>query len=638
MDYKLFIQDLENNKKGFIDYILSTNKKNLVKVESLDNDYINNINNGDYSIKSYKAKIIHNELEHSRVRREIGPLKEEVIQKNNDLIETYFNEYLEEIKNLNIFSSKNKDLREFIQNNRRQKHDVLLKKNNTEKEFNLRTKDFEIGKNDLISEYNDKISDLKIKLSNNLKKSNDKTIKEFQEYETTLLDCNDRQEIKNIKEKIKNVRLIGLDEEYNFKVETYQTILEEELKYNQKYFDFVLEYENYKKEVQNKLAEYEKINTELNLSSELRDNSYQYELKREKLDLLLFDCEKFVENVNKHNQKINLDYSNSECTIEEKMFLFDIIEVNLYRLLLATRRNNIYDPLIYVYTNLVDSLLNLKSSFKDVYQNIVDNKKDYQDRLVTSLDSYVPESKKKTSKEELIENVLTSLDRYFINFQAEVDSFLKYAFDFYMNLINKIIILYDSLQKDNKIADFGKDSFIQQTNYKFVDLKEYGYIQSDANYNFKGFMQPKIDNEKQEEFEEVEITLDLDNVIIEDSFESFKTDETVVSDDALIEKDDFLQTLEESLLKMENEIRVYCNSEFQEIENRINELNAIKNKKVMDSEDTYKNKVKDTDKKHKQSCDLLSNEKIDRDKEIKKLTAKYITNAKNLLSKSTAML
>ena len=58
----------------------------------------------------------------------------------------------------------------------------------------------------------------------------------------------------------------------------------------------------------------------------------------------------------------------------------------------------------------------------------------------------------------------------------------------------------------------------------------------------------------------------------------------------------------------------------------------------MDSEDTYKNKVKDTDKKHKQSCDLLSNEKIDRDKEIKKLTAKYLTNAKNLLSKSTAML
>lgn len=632
MDYKVFIQEFDNSKKSFIEYISSCNKKNIAKVDKLVNEYLKNISEENYSIKSYKAKIIHNELEHSRTRREIYPLKEQALQNINDLIDLYFKEYLDELNNLNIFISKNKDLREFIQNNRRQKHDVLLKRNNVEKEFNLKNKEFENGKNEIVNSYNEKISELKSKLANNLKKSNDKTVKEFQEYESTLLNCDDRDEIKKIKENIKNVRLIGLDEEFNFKVETYQTILEEELKYNQNYFDFITNFEDYKKETQIKLAEYEKINTELNLNNEFKDKSYEYELKKQKLDLLLLECEKFVEIVKKHNQLINIDYSFDEYTKEEKLFLFDIIEVNFYRLLLAIRKNNLYDPLVTIFISFIDGLNNLKVSFKDVYETIITRKEEQQDNLLKALDSYVPATKKKTSKDDLINNTITSLNRFYRNFENELDSFVRIIFDFYMTLIDKIISTVNDIKELKEVNEFGKDIFIGQTNYKFVDLKEYGYTKLINNYKFSNFNSTV----EKKEIEEIEIELDISNLIID----GFKVDnlKMVDNDEEVNETDTYFQTLENNLFKLEEDIQLYCNLEFNKIELKINELETIRNKKINEADLIYKESIKFIDKKYKNMYESMSSDKIEKDKEIKKSTSKYVNNAKKLLVESKSML
>lgn len=634
MDYKLFIQELDNTKKVFIDYTLNCNKKNIIKADKLVSEYLKNINDGNYSIKSYKAKIIHNELEHSRARREITPLKENATKNINQIIDQYFDEYLMELKNINIFSSKNKDMREFVQNNRRQKHDVLLKRNNVEKEFNLKNREFDAGKNEIISNYNEKISELKTKLANNLKKSNDKTIKEFQEYESTLLDCNDRDQIKNIKENIKNVRLVGLDEEYNFKVETYEVILEEELKYNQNYFDYVINFEKYRKETQNKLAEYEKINTELNLTNEFRDKSYEYELKKQKLDLLFLELEKFIESVKNHNQIINLDYSNNEVSIEEKLFLFDIIEVNFYRLLLAIRRNNLYDPLIFVFVSLIDSLNVIKVSFKETYQNIKNSKDEKETSLLKALDSYEQVNKKKTSKEDLIKNVITSLNRYYHNFEVEVDSFIKLIFDFYMNLVHKIVNTIKNIKELNNVSIFGKDIFIGQTNYKFIDLKDYGYSALNTNYKFNDFNA----SFKNKEVEEVEIELDISNLLVDGAKVDNLLLEEIKETEEVNEFDTYILTLENNLLKLEEEIKDYYNIENQKISSKINELDSIRNKKINEAENVFKESIKLIDKKYEHIFETMSNEKIEKDKEIKKSTSKYINNAKKLLIESKSML
>ena len=633
MDYKVFIQELDNIKKSFADFISNCNKKNLSRADKLVNDYVSSILEGNYSIKSYKAKIIHNELEHSRTRRELRPLKEKTLNNINELIDNYFMEYLDELDNQNIFATKGKDMREFIQTNRRQKHDVLLKRNNTEKEFNIKTKEYETNKNDLISNYNEKISDLKFKLSNNLKKSNDKTIKQFQEFETKLLDCDDYLEIKKIKENIKNIRLVGLDEEFNFKIDTYQTILEEELNYNINYFNFITQYEDYNRETQNKLADYEKINNELNFENEFKDKSYEFELKKYKLDLLLKELEKFVKLVNLHNQKIISNYSNEEITTEDKLVLFDIIESNYYRLLLAIYKNNLYDPLIYILSYIIESVNNIKEALKDVYYKISNNSLDNKEKLINSLESYVPVSKKKTSKEELVNNVISSLDRYYNNFITELDSFNKIIFEFYFEILSKLMDDYNKCKASTHIDKFAEGVFIKETNYHFVDLNEYGYSKLSNNYKFKDLNLNQQANNF-EEIEEIEINLDISELKIDDNFEN-ELEEKL---DVVSKEDELIQTLEDNLLNLENEIRVYYNFECLKIDEKIKELENIKNKEVANAEKVCKEKHLESDKKYKQLFEAMNLEKIQKDKEIKKLTSKYINNARKLLNESKAML
>ena len=48
MDYKVFIQELDNIKKSFADFISNCNKKNLSRADKLVNDYVSSILEGNY--------------------------------------------------------------------------------------------------------------------------------------------------------------------------------------------------------------------------------------------------------------------------------------------------------------------------------------------------------------------------------------------------------------------------------------------------------------------------------------------------------------------------------------------------------------------------------------------------------------
>ncbi len=72
-------------------------------------------------------------------------------------------------------------MRDFIQDNRREKHDVLLKKNNIDKDFNAKSKELDGEKKDKLNSYNEKINSLKMRLVNDLKRQSEKTIKDYGE-------------------------------------------------------------------------------------------------------------------------------------------------------------------------------------------------------------------------------------------------------------------------------------------------------------------------------------------------------------------------------------------------------------------------------------------------------------------------
>ena len=142
-----------------------------------------------------------------------------------------------------------------------------------------------------------------------------------------------------------------------------------------------------------------------------------------------------------------------------------------------------------------------------------------------------------------------------------------------MKLINKVINLVNNIKELTKIVGFGNDVLINNTNYKFVDLKDYGYSKLSGNYN--SFI-------KNKDIEEVEIELDISNLFIDGSkVDDLKMEETNESDN---EYDTYLQTLDNNLIELEENIKLYCNFEFEKINLKINDLDVIKNKKILDSE------------------------------------------------------
>ena len=472
MDYKTFIHSFDVNKKELVEFINLRNKRNISRLEEMVNGYIAQMASGDYSIKSYKAKIIHNELDCNHAIRDVVPIKDKVITKLLDLIDNYFAEYLDSRVDENLPKQKAKDMRDFIQENRRQKHDVLLKKNNTDKDFNAKSKELESEKKDKLNSYNEKINSLKMRLVNDLKRQSEKTIKDYQEYELALLDNDDKKKIKELKEKIKEIRKKSLDEEYNIKMNTYDEILNEELSFTKSYQEFIYELEKYRKEMKETLAELERDNNLLTIDNDYQDKLYDIKQEKKANDRFYNEIKKYESLVKEHNAFLNQDYNEHEYTISEKMFVYDLAKLHVYDLLLKVHYEDKYDP----FGNFLINLNNLIDKEKQTYQDMLEAMKPLRKKeaseLTTALDGFVASPKKKLTKEELTSNVLESLDRYYANFIKEIDFYNLVYSDLLFNIVKA---LEEGFK--NKVNSKFNDSEVLDdvTNYDYIDLANYGY-------------------------------------------------------------------------------------------------------------------------------------------------------------------
>ena len=86
-----------------------------------------------------------------------------------------------------------------------------------------------------------------------------------------------------------------------------------------------------------------------------------------------------------------------------------------------------------------------------------------------------------------------------------------------------------------------------------------------------------------------------------------------------------------NFIKLEEEIKDYYDIENQKISSKINELDSIRNKKINEAENVFKESIKLIDKKYEHIFETMSNEKIEKDKEAlkhikEKLPDCYICN------------
>ena len=474
MDYKTFIRDFDGDKKSLVDFINLRNKRNVERSEEMVEDYVKAMNEGDYSIKSYKAKIIHNELDCNHAIRDVEAVKEKTIQKLNDLIDAYFEEYLDNRIDESLPKDKVRDMRDFLQRNRRQMHEVLQKKNNIDKDFELKTKELEIEKKEKLNSYNEKSQSLKNKLLNDLKKQNEKTIKEYSPFEQEMLDCNDKKHINELKEKIKEIRKTSLDEEYEIKMSAYDEILNEDLTFTKSYQEFIYQLEKYRKETQEKSFELELENNLLNVESDYRDKLYDVKHDDKANERFLEEIKNYEALVKEHNAILCEDYSAIDRTysVKEKMFVYDLAKLHLYRLLVNVHKNNRYDQFGNFLIHLVDLVNQECASYQEMVDNITPHHEKEANALKEALNLFVSNPKKKLTKEELETNVLESLDRYYDNYLKEIDYYNKVYSDLLYNIVKKLNEDYYTITKEEKPTLLVLDDV---TNYNYVDLSNYGY-------------------------------------------------------------------------------------------------------------------------------------------------------------------
>ena len=135
MDYKTLNSQFKKIDSMLYEFIDSRTEKNMQRGDDIVDNYVSSLSNNEYSIKSFKAKIIHNELEHRRTSEDFQKVLANAYENVNDVSVKMFEEYLELLKKAKSSPTKQSDLREYEISKRRQRQEIINRINNLEKEF-----------------------------------------------------------------------------------------------------------------------------------------------------------------------------------------------------------------------------------------------------------------------------------------------------------------------------------------------------------------------------------------------------------------------------------------------------------------------------------------------------------------------
>ena len=139
-----------------------------------------------------------------------------ISELNNELQTTIddYNKYCEEHDELEILKEKNEQEKTVLKNKfKRELQDINIKIDRIEKELKEILEEKTNEFNEELTTYKSKTIEFDKRRSFEIKKIQDNTIKEYDEYQKILLTENKKSEIKSINKKIKQVRYNGLIEE-----------------------------------------------------------------------------------------------------------------------------------------------------------------------------------------------------------------------------------------------------------------------------------------------------------------------------------------------------------------------------------------------------------------------------------------
>ena len=481
MDYKAFSVEFEKIINELLDFINTKNSLNIERIDgSKENSgivstYLNDISEGNYSLKSYKAKIIHNELEHTKTKKEFDDLLISANTNMDDLLKRYFNEYLDNVHKEVSSPTKSKDLKDISAKYKKESQDTNNRKNNLEKELVDKNKEFDHDIVEKGKEFVSKTNDFKNKIQTELIRINDNVIKDYTPFENELVDVNDKNQILEINSKINNIRLEGIKKEYDLKLTSYDELYNLEKEHIDTKYSLLLEKAKYNLDTKKKILEYENHLSKISIELDHNEKNYDAITEKANINHCYEEIDMFVELLGMINPYID-SFNNretDEVMLVDKLFVFDFIVLYLDYLLIFVRYNNVYDSLAQIILDIIP----IASSLKEKTYNLIKEEnikhKEHEEALISVLKDYDPHSRKVT-KEEFLDNVITSLNRYYVNFYNEIDSLNMVMFNFLIKIANEI---RENLNKliplENNDRLLPKNFMELSSRYKYVNINDY---------------------------------------------------------------------------------------------------------------------------------------------------------------------
>ena len=490
MDYKTLNSQFNKIDSELYEFIDSRTEKNMQRGEDIVENYVSALSNNEYSIKSFKAKIIHNELEHRRTSEDFQKLLESTYQNINDAVKKMFDDYLDLLKKAKSSPTKTTDLREYEISKRRQRQEIINRINNLEKEYNSKVNlDLEGFKNKT-EDYQSSLQIEGRRLTIDINRIKENTIKSYSSEEKELLVRDDKVRINELKQLIKEKRIEGLKQEYEQKEKSYSEIrnikrafvevkkehdinmYKQELEHNEKVSDFKAQIKE--------------------IEAQIKINSFNYDCNyRIKLHEKLRDSKLILVSLSKAHNDFLYKYELGSLTDDQhSKFIIAFILLKLYQMLITLYENNIYDPLI----PFVEELIAINKANNENYgKNIIkikDKTAESIEQLKAGLEliNLDENTLKRMSKDDLSENVISSIERYYNNVIIELSMFNNELQMLMLHTINVFNEYYIKVMEKSIFSH--NDCLFLNTHYNKYNLSNYGY----QKYEFEGEQVVSIDD------------------------------------------------------------------------------------------------------------------------------------------------
>ena len=458
-EYKAIIGDLQEILNKSI-------QKNVSKADEIVNSYLKEAKNGNYSIKSYKAKIIRNEQDHQQsdnlvsvdVQNSLDKIKESLEKLDGNILNFNSNKDNHGIED--NLSTNDSDLNKNLE---LQKEYLLLKNNiNTKYEDDLKKilKRKEENEKTIRSLLLSKLEHEKVDLEDRIYAS-----------ELELLSTDDLNRIKELKKQISKEREINIDKVFAIKKDTSRNIKETEDSFYEKKYKISTDYINAICDVNEKLlqTQYDITLSKLKIEEEAILNSVKVADEYLKSTNLLIDSLK-ERIVSQNKSLLNEEIKKSHYPLYMVINHFDYLYLELLR------KNKNYEILSYLQKISIE-INDVITTYDNLFSNL-NNKKEIQiEKLNDVLKDFYPKDPRDT-KESFTTNVTSSLDRFYQNLFTQLEFVLSLIYklyqEYYQMIVNKINHFLD--EKVNTIFDNNNKIINTQIVYNKYHLNGYNVV------------------------------------------------------------------------------------------------------------------------------------------------------------------